>query len=321
MISILKSVLVFAIAAPVFSVLAHGASRREVDFKLLSPDRRIEVKIWVGETLHYAIAVDGQGVMANSRLGLKLKVGVDDSWQCLQTRRPTVDTSWENRFGKRRQVRDHYNELRLMVRQGLMRMTEVVFRAYDDGVAFCYVLPVQEGLDSPVLAEEQTEFAFAGDYPCYAGEDAKKGFASPQEWIFQKRQLKEITPASLIGLPLLVQTPVAWVAITESNLQNWPGLWLAGGSGPSRYDPAPVAVLNAKSAPRLDGNGLAKLTLPCTSPWRVIMIGREPGRLIESDLISNLAAPCQLADPSWVKPGMMAWDHWWSGGVQMDTAT
>ncbi|HYG35301.1 MAG TPA: glycoside hydrolase family 97 catalytic domain-containing protein, partial [Clostridia bacterium] len=57
------------------------------------------------------------------------------------------------------------------------------------------------------------------------------------------------------------------------------------------------------------------------SPWRVLIIGREPGRLIESDLVLNLSTPCQLADSSWVKPGKMAWDHWWSGDVRMDTST
>jgi alpha-glucosidase len=43
--------------------------------------------------------------------------------------------------------------------------------------------------------------------------------------------------------------------------------------------------------------------------------------LIESDLVNNLASPCRLPDTSWIRPGMMAWDHWWSGDVKMDTAT
>jgi alpha-glucosidase len=51
------------------------------------------------------------------------------------------------------------------------------------------------------------------------------------------------------------------------------------------------------------------------------MIGRQPGRLIESEIIRNLSTPSKLADASWVQPGMMAWDHWWSGDTIMDTAT
>lgn len=51
------------------------------------------------------------------------------------------------------------------------------------------------------------------------------------------------------------------------------------------------------------------------------MIGRKPGTLIESNMVLNLATPSRIGAASWVKPGMMAWDHWWSGDVQMNTAT
>jgi alpha-glucosidase len=48
------------------------------------------------------------------------------------------------------------------------------------------------------------------------------------------------------------------------------------------------------------------------------MIGDSPGRLIESEIIQNLNPPCAIADPSWIKPGLSAWDHWWSGEVKME---
>ena len=64
-----------------------------------------------------------------------------------------------------------------------------------------------------------------------------------------------------------------------------------------------------------------KAETPHHSSWRGLMIGRQPGRLIESEIIHNLSTPSKLADASWVKPGMMAWDHWWSGDTIMDTAT
>jgi alpha-glucosidase len=51
------------------------------------------------------------------------------------------------------------------------------------------------------------------------------------------------------------------------------------------------------------------------------MVGRQPGRLMESDIIENLSTPSKIGDASWVKPGMMAWDHWWTGNVRMNTAT
>ena len=122
----------------------------------------------------------------------------------------------------------------------------------------------------------------------------------------------------MTGLPLLTHTPAAWVAVTEADLIDWAGLWLA--REPQSAGTTAV-TLRARLAPRLDGQGLVKATLPHASPWRVLLIGREPGRLIESDLVLNLSTPCQIADSSWVKPGMMAWDSWWSGIGRKDTGT
>jgi alpha-glucosidase len=51
---------------------------------------------------------------------------------------------------------------------------------------------------------------------------------------------------------------------------------------------------------------------PANSPWRVLLIADEPGRLIESNMVLNLNPPSKIADTSWIKPGKSAWD-WWSG--------
>jgi alpha-glucosidase len=154
------------------------------------------------------------------------------------------------------------------------------------------------------------------NYSCFAGQQ-EKGFQGAQEWEFKPGRLADIKSESIVGLPLLIKTPAAWVALTESDLLDWSGLWLGGGAAGSDHG----VTLTAKLAPRRDGQGLVLAKTPHSSPWRVLMIGREPGRLIESDLVLNLATPCKLEDTTWIKPGMMAWDHWGSGDVQMNTAT
>jgi alpha-glucosidase len=80
-------------------------------------------------------------------------------------------------------------------------------------------------------------------------------------------------------------------------------------------------TLKVALAPRLDGKGLATwdANTEVVSPWRVLMIAQRPGDLAQSEIIENLSRPCALADTSWIKPGMMAWDHWWSGDVKMTT--
>src|SRR5581483_10525152 len=182
---------------------------------------------------------------------------------------------------------------------------------YDDGVAFRYELPRQSHFKKFVLDEDRSSFAFSTNCECFAGQNKDGGFHGPEEWNFLRHTLADLTNG-VYGLPLLVHTPDAWVAITESDLRDWSGMWLTRTGG---------NTLQAHLAPRLDHRGLVVAAPPHASPWRVLMIADNLGRLAESDIIMNLAAPNQLRDTSWVIPGKMAWDHWWSGDTKMDTAT
>jgi len=293
-----------------------------------SPDGKIAVTINHDGDLTYSVRVDDRDILAPSQLGLKLHDGTSlgSNVQVLNRSPRSVDSTWENSFGKRHTVRNHYNELTLVLldRTTKNRMFHVVFRVFDDGVAFRYVLPAQSELKEFVIDRDLTEFKFKfpGDHVCYAGEHEKK-FRSSQEWQFRKQRLSDIKPESVKGLPVLVQTPAAWVAIAEADLLNWSGMWIAGAeksAGATQPSDAPVTLV-AKLAPRLDGEGLVRSETPCQSSWRVLAIARQPGQLIESEIIRNLATPSKLADTSWIKPGKMAWDHWWSGDTIMDTAT
>jgi alpha-glucosidase len=297
----------------------QGSSGRQLSVK--SPDGTIAISVSAAGSVSYSVSVDGQVIVTPSKVGLQLRDGImlGSETEVLKAESRRANSTWENALGKRRLVRDQYHELRLVLREkSPPSMTfEILLRAYDNGVAFRYVLPAQSGQETFIVERELTEFAFAGNFPCRAGQN-EKGFTGPQEWEFKPGHLADIRPASIIGLPLLVQTPAAWVALAEADLRDWSGMWLGGATAPS---PEGGVTLTSKLAPRRDGQGLVKAAFPHSSPWRVLMIGRQPGRLIESDLISNLSTPSLLKDTSWIRPGMMAWDHWWSGDVQMDTAT
>ncbi|MBP1679350.1 MAG: glycoside hydrolase family 97 protein, partial [Bacteroidetes bacterium] len=73
--------------------------------------------------------------------------------------------------------------------------------------------------------------------------------------------------------------------------------------------------------PGRNGKELVRASTPCQSPWRVILVGKTPGSLIESTLIESLNPPPAFEDRSWIRPGIVMWDHWWSGDTKMDMET
>ncbi len=104
-----------------------------------------------------------------------------------------------------------------------------------------------------------------------------------------------------------------WLAITEANIDNYAGMYLQHINGRS-------FTLAATLAPRVDRPDVSvEASAPMSTPWRVLMIADQPGRLIESNIVLNLSEPSKLADTSWIKPGKAAWD-WWSGDAADDVS-
>jgi alpha-glucosidase len=278
--------------------------------------------------LTYSVFVDGKAVLTDSRLGLKFKDGVTLGANARLTKveRSQSDTTWENKLGKRRTVRDRHNELRAFFVEQSGRPFEIIVRAFDDGIGFRYVVPVAPSATTQdfMLEEEQTQFSFPENYPCYAGENENTGksgnpigYVGSQESEYKPMHLSDLPTDQVRMVPLLVKTSAAWVLLTESDLYDWAGMWVnrvtASSSGGG-------VTLAARLSPRPDGQGLVKSAFPRQSPWRTLVIARQPGQLIESDLVLNLASPCVLADTSWIKPGMASWD-WWSQVARPSTAT
>ena len=270
-------------------------------------------------------------LLAESGLGLRFKDGVTLGADARLTKveRDQSDTTWENKLGKRRP--GPRPAQRIAAFSG--GAVGPAFRIDRAGVRRWRWLPLRLAggafaaqTQDFVLEEEQTQFCFPRKLPVLRGRSMRTR-AKPTIPLATsgRRNPSSCRPIWAICRPIksgccrcLVKTPAAWVAITESDLYDWAGMWV------NRVAPAGNAggvTLAARLSPRPDGQGLVKSTFPRHSPWRVLMIGRQPGRLVESDLISNLSTPCQLKDTSWIRPGMMAWDHWWTGDVKMDTAT
>jgi alpha-glucosidase len=277
--------------------------------RLRSPGGKVEVVFMLdaGRPV-YAVTYGRKTVLTWSSLGLELRQGgaLSQGMESTGVVRRAHDATYRLFVGKASAARDRYRELVVTLRQreGARRTLLLFLRAYDDGVAFRYVVPAQAGLGRLDVVEERSEFRFPADHPCWAMQ--LRTFHSNYEKEFDPVTVGRIKPGARVGLPLTIQPEGGpTLAIAEAGLKDYAGMYLHGVEGATN-------ALVSRLSPHPNGDGLAvSAPAPLSTPWRVLMIGDEPGRLVESTLIQSLNDPPAF-DASWVRPGKAAWD-WWSG--------
>jgi alpha-glucosidase len=269
-----------------------------------------------GETqsnLRYAVLFHGVPMMLPAGLGLEIQgqeplgPGMTKTGEQAEN----ADDTYTIPVGKTREVRDHYNGVRVDLEDASGRKLAIEVRAFDEGVAFRYAVPDQATLKQMRIAHEMTEFTYAKDAETYPL--VLDGYQSSWEDEYQLRNVSGLHPDWLIGLPFLANEPgIGWVAVTEADIENYSGMYLRRakkfGSRTVHADLSP----HADRAGTIDASYAVETTTPFQSPWRVLMIGDEPGKLIESNIVLNLNPPSKIADTSWIKAGKASWD-WWSG--------
>jgi alpha-glucosidase len=331
-----ESTVILALAFLATLGLPAAAAQAPPPVTVSSPDGKIVVSFELksnpqpylpGERAYYRVSYDGKPVLSDSPLGLDLAGArpLDQDFEIVDMDRHTHDGEWTDSFGTRRNIRDHYNQLRIALREreAPRRRVELIFRAYNGGVAFRYFLPVQPNLAKFTLMAENTGFYFAQDATAFALNLGK--YNTSNEGEYARTTLDQIKPESIINLPLLVHVPNGpWVGLLEADLTDYAGMYVGSVAG---FEHALTSKLSPAPDRRMDELVIASTPKP--TPWRVLLMSPRPGGLIENNyLILNLNPPCALSDTSWIEPGKAAWD-WWSGSYDtnvgftpgMNTAT
>ncbi len=286
------------------------------EIKTISPDGNIEVSFRLssnGEP-EYRIRYYNDIFLNWSKLGLNFVESgkLTSGMQIVDVTAQTIDETFRIYSGKSKYSRNHCRETKvsLIEKSSPKRKLDIYFRAYDDGVAFRYGIPVQENLSSFMISTEESYYNFAGDYKCWAMK--KDRFRHSYEGEYREYNLSNINnkPGDstsyfpYITLPLTMKmNDGLYVSVSEANITNYPGMHLIKQDG---------YTLKSKLAPdTLKKNISVRGNTPSVSPWRLFIIGSRPGTLIESNLIMNLNDPNKIPDAeSWIKPGKSTWSWW-----------
>ena len=300
---------------------------------LTSPNGALEISIATvrgqsvqaaGGQLAYRVTFRGQPVIQWSNLGLALEgsPALGPAVRIESSQPSSQDDTWTPVAGKANPIRNHYNAVTVQTVETAAsgRRLVVEGRAYDDGVAFRYIVPEQPSLKELRILNESTEFRFSKDASTFSL--ISRGFETSNEDDYHQLTISALHPEYLVNLPLLLEVPgIAWVGLTEADIEDYSNLFVTGAGAGTLAARLATRVedinTNANIAPSFDPKADAsKVSViaqtPVRSAWRVLMIADQPGRLVESNMVLNLNPPCAIGDTSWIKPGKTSWD-WWNG--------
>ena len=295
-----------------FVAVGSGIAGAQSSYDLKSPDGRIEVRIRTAGQIRYDVVLRGTALLENASLSLDVehkKLGVEPKVVNAKQRSSDeiVEPVVRQKFAK---IRDHYNELKLTMDGSYA----VAFRAYNEGIAYRFETSLPD--KQVKIFGEQADFNFGSNYVVYYPQE--DSFYSHNERKYLPQHLSEIAPQYIATLPAVVDVGRgAKLAIAESDLSDYPGLWLTGGApGFSLHGTFPPFPLKEQQTSDRDykvieaADYIAVTSGTRTFPWRVLGIVDHDGDLITNQLVYLLESPSKLQDTSWIHPGKVAWDWW-----------
>lgn len=287
----------------------------------------------------YLVSHNEKVIIDASSMGFDFKdqKALKDNLKILSSEKKAVYKTWEMPWGEQKEVVNNYNELMIALEENSAphRKINLYFRAYDDGIGFRYEFLPQQGVDSLVIMDENTEFQLTEDYTTWW---------IPGDWdiyehLYNTTKLSEIDATTKRNNPNLAQTYIPENAVNtpvtmrgsdgihlsfhEANLTDYAGMTLK------------VDTTSLKLTSELVGSDRlghkVKRALPFKTPWRTIQIAEKATELIDSKLIVNLNEPNKIGDVSWFKPkkyvgiwwemhiGKSTWDY--AGSQDMNSFT
>lgn len=257
----------------------------------------------------YRLSYKNQLVIKPSTLGLELKgqPNLMDGFEMVRATSSSFDETWQPVWGETSNIRNHYNELLVELKQtDTHRLMNLRFRVYDEGVGFRYEFPTQKNLVYFVIKEEHTRFAMTGDHIAWW----IPGDYDTQEYDYTESRLSEVrslmqgaisdnasqTQFSPTGVQTALQLKTddgLYINLHEAALVDYSCMHL-------NLDDRNF-IFESWLTPDAQGNK-GHLQSPCHTPWRTVMVSDDARKILASHLILNLNEPCKYADTSWIKP-------------------
>jgi len=295
-------------------LLAQGVK----NFSVTSPGGVNVVQVTVGEQVRWMVSHRGEVALAPSEIGMTLSGGkvLGRGTNGVTATKQSTSAWILPLHYKKDSIADKYGELVVSFDKGSYLL---IFRAYDDGVAYRWWTHFK---DSLVVMGETADFNFPSDdkgWIPYINEGRPDIYQTSFESLYQHIKVSEFKKDTLAFLPVVVGQDKK-VAILEADLEEYPGMFLGKGVHSSAgltgvFAPYPLEETQGghnslQSLVVRRADYIAKIAGERQLPWRVLVISDEDKELLNNDMVYRLASPSRLKDASWIRPGKVAWDWW-----------
>ena len=275
-----------------FFVTTNGWGARNP--KMVSPNGKITLEK-KGEA--FTISWNQQRVIELAQVGMKTTATGQGLAFKKMSKRKRIRADYQMLTGKRLHCTNQANEYVCQYQDAQGKSMRVVFRIYNDGIAFRYELT---GLQDETITDELTTYritegtrrwmqqwsdGYEGFFPLSTtgtSPSPRRGGGSNTRW----------------GYPSLIESADGvFTLLSEANIERQQSAsCLRNDKDKELYRVCP------------DQNE-CKLTGDWHSPWRVAIVGTLAD-IVESTLITDVSNDNQLQDISWIHPGVVSWIYW-----------
>lgn len=306
------------IALVLISINLSAAERK---FEIQSPDATLKVEVAVGDCVSYSVWKNDHKILDPSFVSMELSDGTvfGKGAALKKVTRSKADKVIDAPYYKKSQVVEKYNELTLA-----FKTHKLIFRVYDEGAAYRFE-SLKKG--EYKVVDEVADFAFPGEWNVWVPyakthkHSRDNQFFNSFENLYEYCALSAWDKKRYAFLPVMFAAPCGYkVNIMESDLLNYPGMYLSNADGDSSVEavfaPYPKTVQQGGHN-MLQGqvieyeSYIANCSGPTTFPWRIVSVSAEDKDMLDNDLVWLLGTPADSSkDWSWVKPGKVAWEWW-----------
>ena len=282
----MKKLFSFVLLLAAFAASAHT-------YDLTSPDGEVKVSVNVSNgginCIEYSVDYGDEKILLPSWIGLEFK-DMPLSYVVRNVQRRSIDQMHTAVVPvKSRYVADKCNELKINFKGGW----SVVFRAYDDGVAYRFETAFKN--KEVYVTDEIAEYAFAEDNDVYWANEKSPEFITHCEAFFKEMKVSEIVKEQYAYLPVSMKTASGTRAvITEADMFDYPNMFLFGGEGKNLTAEYPQVLLSYDMRTDRDvtvtekADYIAKTKGTRTYPWRILTLGDDRSLLQRSTTMMSI---------------------------------